>query len=266
MELTKEGPPPASGSRVARLRRGLDPLFALAAALFIAVGSWYLLKELAPLLRPLVLAVFLAYRILPAHRTLSQRVQAKFAGPLLALLMAMVLLGLALLIYSNLVELNAELPQLIERGRRLIERLQTWQSAHLPTWTADALPDTTRAQAEATARIRSVTSYLVNAASEFLGEAVLVAFYLIFLLFEVRRLPARVRSGFSTDHADSLLAMAASINQAVSSYIRAKAIASFITALPIVVVLWAFGVSSRACGGFWHSSAISSRMSGAWSR
>jgi AI-2 transport protein TqsA len=243
MELTKEGDQPASISRLAGLPRDLNALLAVAAALFIMVASWYQLKELAPLLRPLVLAVFLAYRILPAHQALRKRVDARFAGPLLALLMAMVLIGLALLIYSNLVDLNAELPQLVERGQRLIERLQAWGRGHLPTWAVHAVPDTTRAEAEATERIGAVTSYLVSAASSFLGEAVLVSLYMVFLLFEVGRLPDRVRSGFSADHADRLLGMAASINHAVSSYIRAKALASFITALPVVVILWAFGVS-----------------------
>ena len=140
MELTKEELGMASSRRAARLRRDLDPLYALAAAVFIAVGSWYLLKELAPLLRPLVLAVFLAYTILPAHQALRQRVHAKFAGPLLALLMAMVLLGLALLIYSNLVDLKAELPQLVERAQGLIERLRTWGRDHLPTWAFEPVP------------------------------------------------------------------------------------------------------------------------------
>jgi AI-2 transport protein TqsA len=157
--------------------------------------------------------------------------------------MATALVGLALLIYSNLVDLNAELPQLVERGRRLTEHIQAWVSAHLPTWALNAMPDPARAEAEATERLRAATSYMVSAASSFLGEAILVSFYLIFLLFEVRRLPARVRSGFPTDQADRLLAMAGSINHAVSSYIRAKALASFITALPVFVVLAAFGVS-----------------------
>ena len=107
MELAKEELGVASSRRAARLRRDLDPLYALAAAVFIAVGSWYLLKELAPLLRPLVLAVFLAYTILPAHQAIRQRVHAKFAGPLLALLVAMALLGLAMIVYTNLVDLNA---------------------------------------------------------------------------------------------------------------------------------------------------------------
>jgi AI-2 transport protein TqsA len=83
----------------------------------------------------------------------------------------------------------------------------------------------------------------VNTASNFLAEAVLVGFYLIFLLFESRHLPARIRSGFPAERADRVLAMVASISRAVSSYIRAKALASFVTALPVVVVLWAFGVS-----------------------
>ena len=243
MELTKEELGMASSRRAARLRRNLDPLYALAAAVFIAVGSWYLLKELAPLLRPLVLAVFLAYTIQPAHQALRQRVQAKFVGPLLALLMAMVLLGLALLVYTNLVDLSAELPHLVERARGLIEQLRTWGREHLPAWAFEPVPDTTRAEAETTARLRTLVSYLVNIASGFLAEAMVVAFYLVFLLLEARRLPARVRSGFSAEQAERVLGTIASINGAISSYLRAKTLASFVTALPVVVILWLFGVS-----------------------
>jgi len=243
MEPTKEQPGVVANGRAARLRRDLDPLYALAAAVFIAVGSWYLLKELASLLRPLVLAVFLVYTILPARQALRQRVQGRFAGPLVALLMAAVLLGLAILIYGNLVDLNAKLPQLIERAQSLVERVRTWGHAHLPKWAFDVTRDTTLAEAETTARLRALASYLVSAASGFLAEAVVVTLYLIFLLIDIRLLPARIRSGFPAEQADSVLAMIASINRAISSYLRAKALASLVTALPVVVVLWAFGVS-----------------------
>ena len=67
MEPTKEDPGLVASGRAARLRSDLIPLYALAAGVLCAVGGWYLLKGLAPLLRPLVLAVFLAYTILPAH-------------------------------------------------------------------------------------------------------------------------------------------------------------------------------------------------------
>ena len=108
MEPTKEQPGVVANGRAARLRRDLVPLYALAAAVLCAAGSWYLLKELAPLLRPLILAVFLAYTILPAHRALCRRVPAKLSGPLLALLVAAVVLGLAVVIYGNLVDLKSD--------------------------------------------------------------------------------------------------------------------------------------------------------------
>src|SRR6516162_4215070 len=119
-------PAVTGNGRLARLRRELIPLYALAAAVLCAAGGWYLLKELAPLLRPLTLAVFLAYTILPIHEGLTRRVSARLASPLLALLAATAVLGLAGLVYGNLVDLKAELPRLIELARRLVERLGTW--------------------------------------------------------------------------------------------------------------------------------------------
>ena len=120
--------------RVAPLQRELVPLYALAAAVVCAAGSWYLLKELAPLLRPLTLAVFLAYTALPVHRRLSRRLPATLAGLFLALLAAVAVLGVAVLIYGNLVDLKAELPRLIDRGRGLVEGVRTWGRDHLPAW------------------------------------------------------------------------------------------------------------------------------------
>ena len=124
----------SAGGRLARPRHDLGPALHVAAALVCAAAGWYLLKELGPLLRPLTLAVFLAYTILPVHRSLSRRVPARVAGPLLALLVAAVVLGLAMLVYGNLVDLKAELPRLIERSRGMIERLRTWGRDHLPAW------------------------------------------------------------------------------------------------------------------------------------
>ena len=156
MEPSEEEPTVVMEGGTARLRPDLVPLYALAAAVLCAAGGWYLLKELAPLLRPLILAVFLAYTILPAHRALRRRVPAKLSGPLLALLVAAVVLGLAVVIYGNLVDLKSELPLLIERGQGLIERLRTWGRGHLPAWLLDPIRDTARAEAETTARLKAL--------------------------------------------------------------------------------------------------------------
>ena len=230
-------------SRAAHLGSNLVPLFALAAAVLCAAGGWYLLKELAPLLRPLILAVFLDYTILPAHRALSRKVHAKIAGPLLVLLVAMVVLGLAVLIYGNLIELREELPRLIERAQGLFERLRTWGCGHLPAWVLAHVPDSAQAEADTAARLKSLASSLVNTAAGFLAEAVIVVFYLVFLLVEARRFPERVRAVFPPEQANRVLEIRESINRAMALYLRAKVLASLVTALPVVAILWAFGVS-----------------------
>ena len=243
MEPIREEPGGAANSRAARLRRELVPLYALAAVLMSAAGGWYLLKELAPLLRPLALAVLLAYTIVPIHRGLSRRVPAKLAGPLLALLVAVLVFILAVLIYGNLVELKDELPRLIERAWELTERARTWGRDHLPAWMLMPAPEADRAEADTVARLKAIAAGLVNAAAGFLAEALIVGFYLIFLLLDARRFPGRVRAGFALEQADRVLEVLASINRAIASYLRVKVLASLVAALPVVAILWAFGVS-----------------------
>jgi len=162
METIREEPGGSANSRAARLRRELIPLYALAAVLMSAAGGWYLLKELAPLLRPLILAVLLAYAILPIHRGLSPRVPAKLAGPLLVLLVAVVVFILAVFVSGNLVELKDELPRLIERARELTERARTWGRHYLPAWMLKPAPKADRAEADTVARLKAIAAGLVN--------------------------------------------------------------------------------------------------------
>jgi len=228
--------------RLARRRRELLPLYALATAVLCAAGCWYLLRELAPLLRPLTLAVFLAYTILPVHRRLSRRGPAKLGGPLLALLAAVVVLGMAVLVYVNLVQFKAELPRLIDRARGLAEGVRTWGRDHLPAWAFEPASGPDQAEADTAVRLKAFASGLVNAAAGFLAEALVVGFYLIFLLMEAGHFPRRLRAGFAPEQADHVLEVVGSINLAMASYLRAKVLSSLLTALPVVAILWAFGV------------------------
>ena len=96
--------------------QGLDlrSLYALAACLVVAATSWFLLKELGPLMRPIILAVFLAYLIVPIDQWLRRRVPAIASAALIVGATLVLVWGLAVLVYGNIVELNAEMPRLLD--------------------------------------------------------------------------------------------------------------------------------------------------------
>src|SRR5580693_7247503 len=79
--------------------QGLDlhSLYALAACLVVAATSWFLLKELGPLMRPIILAVFLAYLIVPIDQWLRRRVPAIASAALIVGATLVLVWGLAML-------------------------------------------------------------------------------------------------------------------------------------------------------------------------
>jgi AI-2 transport protein TqsA len=149
---------------------------------------------------------------------------------------------MAVLVYANLVALRAELPRLIDRAGGLVEGVRAWGRDHLPAWVFEPASHPRGAEADSTARLKAIASGLVNAAAGFLAEALVVGFYLIFLMLEARHFPRRVQASFAPEQADRVLGVVGSISRAMASYLRAKALASLVTALPVVAILWAFGV------------------------
>ena len=113
----------------------------------------------------------------------------------------------------------------------------------MPAWLLDPIRDTALAEADTTARLKALASSLVNIAASFFAEALVVVFYLVFLMLEAHRFPARVRSGFPQERADLVLTIIGSINRAMASYLRAKVLSSLALAVPVVAILWSFGVS-----------------------
>ena len=189
-----EEPGLVASGRVARPRRDLVPLYTMAAALVCPGGLVppQGAGSVAPSPDP---GVVPGLHDPAGSPRLRRRVPAKVAGPLLVLIVAALVLWLAVLVYGNLVELKAELPRLIERGQRMIERLRTWGHGHLPAWAFTPAPDAARAEAETGTRLKALASGLVNVAAGFLAEAFVTLFYLLFLLLEAS-LPPRIRAGF----------------------------------------------------------------------
>ena len=108
LRLTSTPPTVAFGRRLT----DSGALQAAAAAVVVVAGGWWMLGQLAAVLRPLLLAVFLAYVLMPYYGRLRKYLPTPVAIGLLAGATTAVLVGVALSVLSGLNGLAVEEPQL----------------------------------------------------------------------------------------------------------------------------------------------------------
>lgn len=238
-----EPPPPAIDPLLESTRRpwrSLTGLAAVAMCMLIAGVAWYLLKELAPLLRPLCLAIFLFYVILPIN-LMRQRMPGLPFFVLLAVITVMILVALWALFYTNVISFYQDLPLMTKRAMALSQQTRSYLLETMP-WTESLLGETNELEVEGIRRLKEFVSSLVNFTTGFVIEALEIAFYLFFLLLEAGRLPKRVKSAFPAERADQILNVFSRISAAMASYLKVKARASLLLALVIGVTVWACGI------------------------
>jgi AI-2 transport protein TqsA len=205
--------------------------------LLVTATTWFLLKELAPVLRPLLLAVFLAYVMLPVGLYVKGHVQGG-AGHLALLAGLTILLAVvAVLTYGDIVDLARELPRLHERTRQILAQATDYTLQHVPQL-ADAIEGTARAGELGTSRLQDALKGLADTAAGAMVEVVEVAFYLMLILFEARRLPGRMRQAFAGEQAERIFTLVGNVNAAIASYLKAKVRVNVVLAVPVMAILW----------------------------
>jgi AI-2 transport protein TqsA len=209
--------------------------------LLVAATSWFLLRELAPLLRPLLLAVFLAYVILPVRLYVQGQVRAGARHLILVAGLGVILAGLAMLTYGDVVDLSSELPRLHDQSKKILAEVARYIHEHIPSLQA-AIVGTTSAEEQGSTRLKEVAEGLANTTAGVLVEAIQVLFYLALILVEAGRLPGRVRTAFADEQADRLLTMIGTINAAMASYLKVKVNVNLVLAVPVMLILQVFGV------------------------
>ncbi len=206
----------------------------------VAAGSWWLLGQLALVLRPLLVAVFLGYVLMPYYSRLRKRVPAPVAIGLIAGVTTAVLVGLALVVYASLLDLYRELPEIRARSADLAHRALDWARG-LP-FVGPAVGQPRVPEDQLADRLASGTLWVVNVAGGALVEAAAAGLYLLFLLFESTYFPDRVRSAYPPEQAEHILDVFGRINAAIISYLKAKVKSSLVLAVPVWAILAAFGV------------------------
>ena len=243
----RPAPAPNSAPMTARRWADASALRLAAYAVIVMAGGWYLLGQLSGVLRPLLLAVFLGYVLLPYYSRLRQRLPAAVAVVLMAGATTAALMGLATAVYGSLIGLAQEEPELKARAVTLVRT----GTAYLDQYAPGLLPgggDANRsggAEDPEEAVVQQITGAAVRAAdlaAFSLIEAGTTGLYLLFLLLESGRFPDRVRAAYPPDRADHVLKVFGRINAAIISYLKAKVLSSLVLAVPVGLVLFACGV------------------------
>jgi AI-2 transport protein TqsA len=211
-----------------------------AAWVVVVAGSWWLLGELAAVLRPLLLAVFLGYVLMPYYSRLRHQMPAPLAIGLLAGVTTGVLVALALTVYASLLGLADELPNIQARSAELIRGATEWAKG-LP-YVGQAVGQAQVPEREIAQQVGSVTLTVVNRAGGVLVEAAAAGLYLLFLLLESARFPGRVRAAYPPDQAEHILDVFGRINSAIISYLKAKVKSGLVLAVPVGLILAVLGV------------------------
>jgi len=209
-------------------------------AVVIVAGSWWMLGQLASVLRPLLLAIFLGYVLMPYYGRLRKKVPAPVAIGLIVGLTTAFLTGLALAVYGSLLGLNDDLPVFKTIFSKRIQDTMTWLS-ELP-FIGKHFSGTDLPEAEFSGAITRLSQDVVLIAGGGLLEAATAGLYLFFLLLESANFPKRVRAAYPEEQAEHIMNVFGRINSAIISYLKAKFISSMVLAIPVGLLLYGFGV------------------------
>ncbi len=205
-----------------------------------AAASWWLLGQLAGVLRPMLVAVLLAYILLPSYRWLRTRMHAGLAVGLIAGATTLVLAGLASAVYASLVSFRDELPRFQSTASVRIERGLDRLNAAVPAWLHRE--SSRPVEEQIGPLLASGTREALSAAGAGLVEVLTAGLYLLFILLESDRFAARVRGHYPGERGLLLLDVAGRINAAVMRYLKAKVLSSLALAVPAWLVLTVMGV------------------------
>ncbi len=194
----------------------------------------------APVLSPVLLAVFIAIVSLPALRWMTRHGVPKWIA-LATILFVLFDFGsiLALLVTSGLEGFRENLPGYQQRVELLSEQLGNWlEAAGLEGFRA-ALPDMVDARKVVTL-VRATLAGIGNT----LGVGLPVLLTVAFILAEASKLGPRIRKAFGAS--ESFQDQFDRVLKSLSQYMLIKIISSFATGLVVWIFLWALGIDFAA--------------------
>ncbi len=266
-----------------RLRHGLE---AVALSLLILMLMYVILRELAGIFRPLLIAGFLCYLFVPAHRWL---VRHKVPSVLAYLLIAGIVLGtsygVATMTYRSIERMSRDLPAYAgklqaareeavatfkQKFSRLLHEVRPADTGSAgvpataaastgpasadpnpagPTESAAPEPNESQYRLFSTDQLTALGRSGIEAFVGIFTSMFVVVVFMVFLLAEMAGMEKRVAGAFGTDKAEQILEVTRKINAAVTQYIAVKTFTSLLLAAATTVILALFGVQYAVLWG-----------------
>lgn len=222
------------------LQAGFSPL---ARALIVAAAACVVaafMRWAAPILAPILLAVFITMIATPPLQWMRRKGLPKYLAVLIILLVLLDVGSLIALTTTGALEaLQAGLPRYQERLMLLTDELGRW----LETMGIDKSREALRDLISPAAASRLIYTALTNA-SGVVANGLLVLLIVAFMLAEASAMPQRLRAAFS--RADDIEERLQKLLKAINRYMMIKLIMSLATAICIWIWLWAIGIDYAA--------------------
>jgi len=209
--------------------RGLIVAGALALVLTVT-------KTAAPILIPLLLAIFIAIIATPALRWMRGRGMPKW-GALAVITFVLLEIGslLALVVTGALEGFRDSLPTYQERFMLLSEQWGGWLEGVGVGGSREAIPDLLDPN-----KVAAGVRFFLSNASGFLATGFLVLLLVIFILLEANTLPAKLKAAFQPTEAGN--ARMKRLLDSIKRYMLIKTLTSLGTASCVWVWLWLLGI------------------------
>lgn len=210
-------------------------------SLLLVALSFHLLRELAVIFQPLLVAALITYMAVPIHRWLVRHGSpSKVAHILILSGVVIFFYAVSQLAQSNFRELVSNWDEYEKKLDRLMDNLQSSLPFPVPELEGKRLRDIFRVPT-----VEQMIDPVRNALGSFMGllaSTFVVILYLVFLAAEVFSFPQRARVAFGPARAENVMRVIASINQAVGGYLAVMTLINFLIGLLTFVTLAVFEV------------------------
>lgn len=231
---------PGKTDGAARFRNGL---MVAAMSMLLMVLLTIALKELASILQPLFIGVFLCYLILPAHKWLtSHRIPSVLSFILIALLVISIMWGVGTMLVNSISALLVKLPIYEKKMDGLLVSAIGVLPFQVPGLEVTRIRDIPFLEFLSLENLADTGIATLKKFGGFFTTMVVILFYLIFLIAEGATFRKRVNNAFGEGQASKIMDVIGTINKAIAQYIAVKTLISFIIAAISTAILGAFRV------------------------